>query len=172
MPKQDGCEHEFHISGYVGYGYVAVGQRNGILELKRYLSSLPTDRNGVGRLTVNVLAINKCFWPEERFTTGLQMESRVKIIIKFIVFPIKFGDRLLLRYASGRIPFRIRQSNIFQGKSGPSSLHRMVRGVSKKIESKAFNQMIASIRVQKTLEFVINEILRIYVTRSESMYVC
>lgn len=158
LERKGRCRNEFFPRGYL-QRYVDVGRTTGILTLTRHLRSLRTDAHGIRKFATNILVVNKC----SVYKSSPQVKYRTKISVKLIIFPVNFGDRLLERYSNGRISFKFRQSNAFQGTSGSSSLLRFVRLVTPKIERKAFDQMISSIKVKKTLEVVINEIVTKYV---------
>jgi hypothetical protein len=154
------CHDEFFPRGH-GDGYVNVGRRTGILELKGSLGSLRRDGKGIRRYTLHIFVTNKCY-PLNFYRS----HPHTTITINLIVFPVNFGDQVLLRIPAKRISSRVRQSNTFQRSGTSSNLHRVIRLVSEKVEPRAFNEMMASIKVKKTLEFVINEILRRHVPHS------
>ena len=150
------CQNEFFPRGYE-QGYVDVGRRTGSLELTRSLSSLPKDANGIRKYTIHIVVVTRCFG----FIPEPPSAASYKTIgVNLIVFPVNFGDRLLSRYSAARISSIVRQSRT---RSYSSYMHRAGR---QRTQRKAFNEMMASIKVKKALGFVIDEILRKYVTNT------
>lgn len=163
LPKRKGpCQSEFILRGR-RQSHVGVGRRTGILTLRKNPRSLRKDARGIRKLTIHILLTKRCFHGRQPYSAPRTVS------VKLIIFPSLFGDRLLRHSSVRRISARIQHSNVFRN-ARPSSLLRVVRFVTRKIESKAVDKMLASIKVSKILEFVVNEIVKRYVTSSKSKF--
>ena len=162
LPKcQELCQSEFILRGR-RQSHVGVGRRTGVLTLRKNLRSLRKDSRGIRKLTMHILLKKRCYGREPKSA----LRSRT-VNVELIIFPSFFGDRLLRHPSVRRVSASIQHSNVFRN-ARPSSLLRVVRFVTRKIERKGVDKMLASIKVSKILEFVINEIVKRHVPNSKS----
>lgn len=164
LERQGRCRNVFVTGRYSG-GFVRVGRWTGNLVLTKSIRGLRKDTHGIRRVTIKILVLNRCFWRRGPYRVSSRIRFRKMKSLNLIIFPVNFGDRFLKRYSPGRISSKVHESNTFRDTSGSSSLLRILRVVSQKLEREAFDQMMSSIKVEKTLEFVINEILTKYVPK-------
>lgn len=162
LPSRKGpCQTKYILRGR-RQSHVGVGRRTGVLTLRRYPRSLRKDSRGIRKLTIHIQVTKRCHYGRQPYN------APITVSVKLMIFPVNFGDKLV-RNSARRISARIRQNNVFRN-AAASSLLRVVRFVTRKIESRAFDKMLASIKVMKTLEFVIKEIVKRYVTKNKSEF--
>ena len=142
--------------------YVDVEENTGILRLIRQLKSLQRDRNGIRRLTVKLTAekIHRSFsnFPLHRHAGSI-------IQVRLVIFPVNFGDDILLKY-SQRLRNLIKRSKVFAGRPTSYSLHRFLRMMGTKVESKASNEAYSAVKAKKGIELAIKEIMRKFIPRT------
>lgn len=142
--------------------FLTVGHRTGILRLRRRLTFLHKDRDGIRRLTCKII-IRPLYWSvygPYRHTNSFTIK------VELIIFPLKFGDTVLRRFARRLRSGIVQRSNTF-ARSGTTSgsLLRILRLMSQKMEPKASNEAFASIKAEKAIELATNEIIRQHVSK-------
>jgi hypothetical protein len=92
------------------------------------------------------------------------------VTVNLIVLPEKFGDSFLSSSIRklGRLVKENEKYNTGRGMAG--SLHRMMRMVEKEKNRKAFDEMMASAKVDTALQEAINEIVAQYIPKISGSY--
>ena len=161
IKSSSSCENTFSTQfGFHGQRYIYVGHKTGIIKLQSSVLKLKKQDNGVRKHVESVKIISRCGY--RRISTTVS--------IKLLVFPLNFGDSFLESYL-GKLEFMATENKKFYFVHGmASSLHRVMRMVEKKKNAKAFNEMMASAKVDAALEEAINKIVEAYIPKGQGCY--
>ena len=156
------CKNRIFLTNDVNSGrrYINVDRRTGIVKLQSSVLKLKKQYDGIRKHVESVKIVSRCGY--KRISTNVS--------IKLLVFPLNFGDSFLEPYLSDLnfMATENKQFDIFHGMA--SSLHRVMRMVEKKKNAKAFNEMMASAKVDVALEDAIKELVETFIPKDQGCY--
>jgi hypothetical protein len=140
--------------------YISVDRVSGTLRLKqRNTRYLTKQRSGIYKLipATKIQIKNIC-------SHGTYIHD---VTVNLFVFPYNFGDHILQNNGYSFPTMRVEANHHFDtGKGMASSLHRMMRMITKDENRIAYEKMMASVKVKTALEGAINKIVQNFVTKS------
>ena len=132
----------------------------GNVRWKKYRAFSGNHYNRVRKLFAKVKVISKCG----------NLKRKYWIKVNIYVFPRKFGDSFLKSYIP-KLKSMVKENKKFDTQKGmASSLHRIMRMISKEKNPETFNEMMASAKVDTALDGAINDIVEKYIPKRTGDY--
>ena len=154
-----GCTTKFRTGRFWFWNVITVDHKTGIVRLNTRFH-LGSQKKNFRNLTANVLVTTTCGYSQ----------SNYDVTVNLIVFREKFGDSFL---SSSIRKWRslVKENEKYNtGRGMAGSLHRMMRMVEKEKNRKAFDEMMASAKVDTALQEAINEIVAQYIPKISGSY--